>query len=223
MSRRGASNTILANLSPVKLQQRQILYEVGHRIEYLYFMESGVASVITAMENGDGIEVGMIGYEGLVGIAALLGNEISGQHVIVQLPGNGFKIKTSICKAAFDADEEFRKNTLTFVEAFLNLSNQTAACNRLHAVEQRCARWLLMSSDRLQSNMLPLTQEYLAYMMGIRRSGVSETASGLKRAGVISYNPGHITIVDRAALEKSACECYGLDHERFRQLVSKKQ
>jgi CRP-like cAMP-binding protein len=220
LSRRGTSNNILSNLSPMEMKQRQVLYEVDDTIEYLYFMESGVASVLTTMENGDGIEVGMIGYEGIVGTAPLLGNKFSDQHVIVQLPGEGFKIKTSICKTAFEEDVEFRKITLKFVEAFLNLSSQTAACNRLHSVEQRCARWLLMSSDRLQYNVLPLTQEYLAYMMGVRRSGVSEAAGELQRAGVITYNPGHITIVDREGLKKSACECYGLDRDRFEQLIA---
>ncbi len=214
------SDIILPHLTAVTFNQKQVLYEVGDKIEYIYFMENGVASIITHMSNGASIEVGMIGYEGFIGASHLLGNDISGQHVVIQIPGKGYRIKASQCKAAFEQDANFNKLILRFVDGFLNLSSQTSACNRLHQVPQRCARWLLMSSDRAQSNVLPLTQEYLSSMIGVRRSGVSEAAGELQRAGLITYNQGHITITDRKGLEKMACECYVVDHERFTALLT---
>jgi CRP-like cAMP-binding protein len=114
----------------------------------------------------------------------------------------------------FDQNPGIRAALLRFTEDLLNLSSQTAACNRLHSVEQRTARWLLMAADRVRSNVLPLTQEFLAAMLGVRRSGVSEAAGELQRSGLIRYRRGEITIVDRAGLEKTACECYGVDRQR---------
>lgn len=211
---------LIPHLNLIHLEQRDVLYEVGEVITDLYFMENGVASVIATMAEGSSIEVGMIGFEGAVGMSALLGENISNQHVVIQMPGKAYKISVSKCKAAFEQSPSIRKTLLRFVDSFLNLSAQTAACNRLHLVEQRCARWLLMSSDRTQTNHLPLTQEYLSAMIGVRRSGVSEAASQLQRSGLINYNQGNITILDRSGLEKSSCECYRIDRDRFDQLLA---
>ena len=132
------------------------LYEAGAPLEHVYFMEQGVASVLTNMADGSTIEVGMIGMEGMVGVPALLGGEISAQQVIVQVPGTALRMSAALCKAAFDQSEAVRRVALRFTEAILNLSAQTAACNRLHSIEQRCARWLLMAFDRTQSDRYPL-------------------------------------------------------------------
>ena len=153
-----------------------------------------------------------VGPEGLIGASALLGGKVSAQQVIMQSPGIAHRITAATCKAAFDNNPRLRAVVLRFIEDLLNLSAQTAGCNRLHSVEQRSARWLLMASDRIASNLLPLTQEFLAAMLGVRRSGVSEAAGELQRSGLIRYRRGEITIVDRAPeLEKTACECYRLD------------
>jgi CRP-like cAMP-binding protein len=207
------------NLQPVTLPKRQILYDVGTPLDYVYFIEDGLASVLTMMEDGASSEVGMVGPEGLVGASALLGGKISAQHIVVQLSGSALRIPAAACKAVFDNNPRVRAVFLRFVEDLLNLSAQTAACNRLHLVEQRCARWLLMSADRTQSTVLRLTQEFLAAMLGVRRSGVSETASELQRSGLIRYRRGEITIVDRLGLEEIACECYGLDRQRVERLL----
>ena len=201
-------------LQPVTLRKKQILYEVGAPLEHIYFIEDGVASVMTLMEDGASSEVGMVGSEGVVGVSALLGGMVSAQHIVVQLPGTAHHIPASLCKAAFEHSAGVRKVMLGFIEDLLNLSSQTAACNRLHSVEQRTARWLLMASDRIGSAVLPLTQEFLAAMLGVRRSGVSEVAGELQRSGLIRYRRGEITIVDRAGLEKTACECYAFDRQR---------
>ena len=207
------------HLEPVTLPKKQILYEVGAPLEHIYFIEEGLASVLTTMEDGASSEVGMVGPEGLIGVSALLGGKLSAQHVVMQLPGRGHHIAASRCKTVFDQSLPVRAVMLRFIEDLLNLSSQTAGCNRLHSVEQRSARWLLMASDRVASDVLPLTQEFLAAMLGVRRSGVSEAASELQRSGLIRYRRGEITIIDRAGLEKTACECYGLDKRRVERLL----
>jgi len=144
---------------------------------------------------------------------------MSAQHVVMQLPGTAHLIPAARCKTVFDRNPGVRAVLLRFIEDLLNLSAQTAACNRLHSVEQRTARWLLMAAHRVGGDVLPLTQEFLAAMLGVRRSGVSEAAGELQRSGLIRYRRGQITIVDRAGLEKTAWECYGLDRRRVERLL----
>jgi CRP-like cAMP-binding protein len=206
---------LIDHLEPVTLPKKEVLFEVGAPLSHVYFIEEGLASVITTMEDGGSSEVGMVGREGLVGVSALLGGHRSAQHVVMQLAGRGHRIPAQRCKSVFEESREVRAAVLRFTEDLLNLSSQTAGCNRLHSIEQRSARWLLMASDRIGSNFLPLTQEFLAAMLGVRRSGVSEAASELQRSGLIRYQRGRITIVDRAGLESIACECYRLDRRRM--------
>ena len=208
-----------SELQPVSLSLRQVLYEAGARFEHVYFIEEGVASILTEMADGSTIEVGMIGIEGIVGVPALLGGESSAQQVIVQVPGNALRMTAALCKAAFDQSHQVRRVMLRFAEAILNLSAQTAACNRLHSIEQRCARWLLMAIDRTQTDNIPLTHEFLASMLGVRRAGVTVTAGELQRSGLIRYHHGQLTIVDRGGLEAAACECYRIDRERLNRLL----
>jgi CRP-like cAMP-binding protein len=203
---------LIEHLEPVALPKKQVLYEVGAPLEHIYFIEEGLASVLTTMEDGASSEVGMVGPEGFVGVSALLGGSLSAQHVVMQLPGRGHHIAANRCP-------RIRAVLLRFIEDLLNLSSQTAGCNRLHSVEQRSARWLLMASDRTGADVLPLTQEFLAAMLGVRRSGVSEAMSELQRSGLIRYRRGQITIVDRSGLEQTACECYGLDKQRICRLL----
>ena len=209
------------HLQLLELRQRTVLFEVGAPFDAIYFMEDGVASVLTTLENGASIEVGMIEMEGLASVSALLGDDVSTQQIVVQLAGSAQRIGLAPCRAAFQTSLGFRRAALRFASFFLNFSAQSAACNSLHSVEQRLSRWLLMSNDRFQSNTLPLTQEYLSAMLGVRRAGISETAIALQRAGLIRYNHGQITIIDRAGLERAACECYAMDHERFHNLIQK--
>jgi len=195
----------------------QTLYEVGEPIEHVYFVEQGIASIVTIMANGSTSEVGMIGSEGLVGLAALLGARASAQHIVVQIPGTALRMNVALCKAAFDQRPAFRAIVHRFINSFLNLSAQTAACNRLHSVEQRCSRWLLMCADRTQSETMPVTHEFLASMLGARRTGVTAIARKFRRAGLIDYRHGRITIIDHHGLAALACECYAIDHARLRE------
>ncbi len=201
------------DLHPVALAKGQVIYAVGAPLGHVYFIEDGLASVMTTMEDGATSEVGMIGPEGMVGASALLGATVSAQHIVMQLPGTALRIGARACKAVFDTNAEVRRVMLRFVEDILNLSAQTAACNRLHLVEQRCAAALAADgrATGVQSRVLALTQEFLAAMIGVRRSGVSEAAGELQRAGLIRYRRGEITIVDYDALKAIACECYPLD------------
>ena len=211
---------LLPHMQSVDVKQKQVLYDIGEPFEYMYFIEQGVASVLTTMEDGASIEVGMVGFEGLIAVGALLGEKTAEQHMVMQLPGKAMKISVDHCRAAFEKSPSIRKAILYFTNSFLSFGAQTAACNRLHSVEQRLARWLLMSSDRFQSATLPLTQEYISTMLGVRRAGVTESAGELQRSGLIRYVHGHITIIDRDGLEKTACECYGHDYERFQRSVN---
>jgi CRP-like cAMP-binding protein len=206
-----------SDLQPVSFLIGHVFYDVGAPFENVYFIEQGLASVLTNLTNGAMVGVGMIGMEGVVGVPVLLGDETSAQRVIVQVPGTALRMKAAPCKAAFDESAAVRGILLRFVAARLNFSALTAACNRVHSMKQRCARWLLMSSDRIQSDVMPMTHEFLSSMLGVRRTGVTAIAGELQRSELIRYQRGQVTIVDRAGLEAAACECYRIDRARFEQ------
>ena len=167
------SERFFSNLHPVSLALRHVIQAVTDPFKHVYFIEQGVASVLTTMANGATIEVGMIGMEGLVGVSALFGAEVSSQNVICQIPGTALRMNTARCVDAFNQSAEVRKVLLRFADALFNLSAQTAACNRLHSIEQRCARWLLMARARHTSDVIPMTHEFLSSMLGVRRAGVT--------------------------------------------------
>ena len=196
-----------------------MIQAVTDPFKHVYFIEQGVASVLTTMANGAAIEVGMIGMEGLVGVSALFGAEVSSQNVICQIPGTALRMNTARCVDAFNQSAEVRKVLLRFADALFNLSAQTAACNRLHSIEQRCARWLLMARARHTSDVIPMTHEFLSSMLGVRRAGVTETAGELQRSGLVRLQQGKVTIIDRDGLEGAACECYALDRDRLDHLL----
>lgn len=203
-----------SRLEPLTLSLRQVLQDATQPIEHIYFVEEGVSSVLTIMANGSTIEVGMIGTEGMVGVSALLGDGPA-PRVIVQIPGRALWMPVAQCKRAFDESATVRSVMLGFAGTMLRLSSQTAACNRLHSIEQRCARWLLMAHDRIKTDQMPMTHEFLASMLGVRRAGVTTTAGELQQSGLISYRQGHITIRDREGLEALTCECFGIDHAQL--------
>lgn len=205
---------LFSTLEPITLVLRQVLQDAAKPVEHVYFMEEGVSSVLTIMADGATIEVGMIGSEGMVGVAELLGGGLA-QEVIVQIPGRALRMPSALCRHAFDESAAVRTVLLRFAGALLRLSSQTAACNRLHSIEQRCARWLLMAHDRVGTERMPMTHEFLASMLGVRRAGVTTAAGELQRSGLISYRQGEITIRDREGLETLACECYAVDHAQL--------
>lgn len=208
------TDRFFSDLHPVALTLRQIVYEVGAPLDHVYFMEDGVASILTRMTNGETIEAGMIGLEGVVGLAALFGDEISGQHVLVQAPGTALRMSAADCVIAFDQSAAVRRVMLRYMGALLSVGTRTAACNSLHSLQQRTARWLLMMYDRLQSDAMPLTHEFLSTMLGARRTRITEAAGAIQRLGLIRYARGVVTILDHPGLAATACECYR-DHDRL--------
>jgi CRP-like cAMP-binding protein len=206
------------SLQRVVLSHKQVLYHRNAPIAVAHFVEQGVVSVLTVMTDGAMGEVGMIGCEGMIGAPLVLGADTSSQYVIVQIPGTALQLSAAACKATFDRHPSFRAAVLHFVDAFVNLGAQTAACNLHHTAEQRCARWLLMARERIQTDTMLMTHEFLSMMLGVRRTGVTAIASALQRAGLIQYHRGRLRIINRDALEAAACECYRIDRDRISRL-----
>lgn len=202
-------------LQPVTLPQRQILHEAGAAIEHVHFIQQGLVSVLTTMADGGAVEVRMLGREGIIGLLCVLGAAVVPQQVIVQVPGSALRMNTALFKIEFDRCEPLRRIVLRLIGAALAMVSQNAACNRLHSVEQRCARWLLEASNRIGSNTMPMTHEFLSWLLGVRRAGVTEIASRFQRAGLIRYNRGRLTIIDRKGLQACVCECYAIDRQQF--------
>lgn len=203
------------HLEQLPLRQRQVLHQPGAAIEHVHFIEEGLASVLTTMPEGDAVEVRMAGREGITGFSYVLGAHSLRQEIIVQAPGSALRMSAAIFKTAFDRSEPLRRTVLRYVNTALTMTAQTAACNRLHSIEQRCARWLLNASDRIDSNTMPMTHEFLALLLGVRRAGVTAVAGKLQSSGLIRYHRGRLTIVDRDGLERVACQCYDADRQEF--------
>ncbi len=206
------------HLSAVDLPRNRILHNPGRLIDTVYFLEDGVCSLVATMENGTTVEVGIIGREGFVGLPVVLGTGHSLFRSFMQIPGHGFQIKAKLLFELLEASLPLRLSLLRCVQGLLVQSAQTAACNRVHELHQRLARWLLMCHDRVQVDRVLITQEFLASMLGTRRSTVTEAAGVLQRAKIIEYNRGYVTIENRAGLAASACECYQAVHDEYLRL-----
>jgi CRP-like cAMP-binding protein len=196
------------HLSRAELKQGDILYSAEQPIDYLYFPTGAMISIIGYTEDGQSAEIGVIGREGIVGIEALLGSTTSPNEHTVQLSNGALRIEREIAIQEFRKCGSFHDTVLIFVRRFMAQVSQTAVCNRLHPLEQRLGRWLLMCEDRSPSSDLKLTQEFLAIMTGATRASVTLAAIALKSAGFISYTRGKISIIDHDALEDFSCECY---------------
>ena len=199
---------VLVHLEPVELNHGQVLYEIGETIDYLYFPFNAMISLVTEMEDGKIVEVGLIGNDGMSGASALMGRQVSFERALIQIPNGGTRVKVELLQKEFDKGGILQNLLLGYVTDLMRQVSQTAACNAAHTTEERLARWLLMCSDRVESLTLNLTQEFLAEMLGTRRATVSVAAITLQSASLINYSRGHITIIEREGLEAFACECY---------------
>ncbi len=210
---------LLPHLTEVSLPLGEILYNTQDRIEYVYFPNSGVVSFVAHMQEGASIEVGLAGCEGMVGMPILFGDNRSQNEAIVQIADGAMRMKASVLTEELKRGGELQSLLMRFALALLKQVAQTAACNRNHHVAERLARWLLTCHDRVHGDELKLTQEFIAEMLGTRRSGVSEAAMMLQGAGLIRYSRGQITILDRVGLEEFACECYAAVKVEFDRLL----
>jgi CRP-like cAMP-binding protein len=204
----------------VDLETRQVLIETDERIEYAFFPTRGLVSQVIVLSDGNSIEFGMIGNDGFIGLSAYSGIELSPARFIVQLPGEAWRIASTKLRE-WTVELPRLQSLLTRYNDFLMaVAGQSAACNQLHSVTQRTARWLLRVLDRIEGDEFPLTQELLAQMLGVRRASVSLAASVLQEAGLIRYAYGRVTVLDRQGLEAVACECAAVIRRRYETLFA---
>jgi CRP-like cAMP-binding protein len=214
---------VLASLlSRLKLEvspRGRVLCEIDEPLKHVYFVERGLVSLVAVFEDRTTAEMATVGREGLVGIGSVLGGEQALGRYVMPMPGLALAIEASQFRIALRESPELRAVCEAYAQAFLREALQTAACNSVHTVEERCARWLLMSDDRSDGDTLALTQEYLAGMLGVCRSTVTLVAGALQRAGLIRYRRGAITVLDRPGLERASCECYRVIRTQYELLL----
>ncbi|MEZ5566650.1 MAG: Crp/Fnr family transcriptional regulator [Gammaproteobacteria bacterium] len=199
----------------------KVLYEAGTTMKDVFFPTTSIVSLLYVMEDGSSAEIAIVGLEGLVGIALFMGGESTSSRAVVQSSGQAYRLRGRYVKDEFLRGGPMQRLLLRYTQALLTQMAQTAVCNRHHSVDQQFCRWLLLSLDRLPTNELVMTQELIANMLGVRREGVTEAAGKLQKLKVIKYSRGRITVLDRAALEHHACECYGVVKEEFDRLLPK--
>ena len=214
------SDRVKQNLEKVTFTVRKLLYESNAPIEYIYFPLGGVMSLVVEMEDGGTVEVGTIGNEGMVGTPVFLGAEKSPTKAFCQVPGDCLRMPVASFKRELSAEDGILRDRVSrHAQGMINQISQSVACNHLHSIEERTARWLLMTHDRVGQNELLLTQEFLAQMLGVRRPSVTVAAGLLDKAGLITYKRGRITVVDRERLEEAACECYSVVKREYERLL----
>jgi CRP-like cAMP-binding protein len=209
---------LFPRLQPVPLALKHVVYEVRSSIDFAYFPSRGVISALTLMEDGRAIEVATIGDEGMVGLPLLVGAKTTANRMIVQVPGEALRMAEDVLREEVSRDSALRRLLVLYHTAFLAQVSQAVACNGLHSVYQRCCRWLLMTQDRAHSDVFPMTHEFLAEMLGVRRSTVSEVLEPFQEKGLIRYSRGRFTVLDRDGLMAGSCECYRRINEEFARL-----
>lgn len=203
------------SLEKISLTFKEVLYDVNASIPFVYFPLTGVNSLLTVMQDGTAVEGATVGNEGMVGLPVFLGGDTIPGRAIAQVPGDALRMPSDVFRAAVERYAPLRNILDTYTQALFVLVSQSAACNRVHSIEQRCARWLLMTQDRVGNQRFSLTQEFLSQMLGVRRASVSEIASQLQQEGLIGYSRGEMTILDRQGLEARSCECYWIVRREF--------
>jgi len=206
---------LLPHLKPVSLTKGQLVYGPREGIRYVYFPEDGLVSLVSMTDSGQTIEVGMVGSEGIVGLPVIWKASSLPYQVIVQIPGQAWRVRADVFRREFDRCGKLQAILLRYTSAAFTQVSQTVVCNRFHTIEERLCRWLLMSCDLAKSENLALTQEILSVMLGATRTLVTETAGALQKARLISYQRGQIQILDRQKMEEVSCECYPIIRDAF--------
>ena len=207
------------HLTTAHLGVGDTIYAAGAPIRHVYFPLTGSASVVAVTADGDMVEVGTVGREGLVGLAAFLEADGGPLETLAQVPGDFARLPAAALRDAAAPGSVLSRLLLRFAQALYTLAGQSAACNRLHPIEERCARWLLLTHDRVGRDTFLLTHEYLGYMLGVRRPSVTLALGVLQRGGFIAYHRGEVTVLDRAGLEAGACECYDIITAEYARLL----
>ena len=207
------------HLQRIPLERGQSLHRAREPMEFIHFLETGVCALMNTMANGVAAKVAMIGNEGMVGLPILLGESRASHSVYVLVPGAGLRMKSRLFKKELARSASMRAVMLRYANAFFNQVAQSAVCNHVHSIRQRCCRLILMTRDRMQSDEFPLTQELLAMMLGVQRTGVSVAAASLQRTGLIRYRHGTVTILDPRGLKRRSCECYGASKRELDRLL----
>jgi len=208
-------------LQPVELEFRKVLHAPEQPITAAYFPETGYVSRLAPMDDGDSAEVGLIGPEGMTGLAILLGGDSDSFELMVQVPGTALSLDAAAFREALDSIPSLRALLLRYTLAHFEQVARTGACNGHHHTEQRLARWLLMAHDRVEGDEFPMTHEFLSMMLGVRRAGITVAAGVLQKAGLIHYVAGRMEITDRPGLEAASCECYDLVRLEFGRLLGR--
>jgi CRP-like cAMP-binding protein len=206
---------LLPNLKPVNLTAGEVLYDTGDNIRYAYFLNSGAVCLVAESSNGESIEVGSVGNEGVVGVPTILRVERMLFRAVVEIPGDALRVEAEMLREEFHRGGKLQNWLLRYTHALFTQISQSGICNHFHTVEQRLSRWLLVTSDRGQSESFQLTHELIAQMMGTSRSAVTMAAVKLQRLGLISLCRGKVSILDRSALQMTGCECYEIIKDEF--------
>jgi CRP-like cAMP-binding protein len=210
---------LFPHLELVPMPLGNAVCEPGMPMRHVYFPTTAIVSLLYVMEDGASAEIAVVGNEGIVGVSLFMGGETTTSRAVVQSAGHAYRLTGQLLKDAFFLAGPMQRLLLRYTQALLTQMAQTAVCNRHHSVDQQLCRWLLLSLDRLPSSELTMTQELIANMLGVRREGVTEAAGKLQRTGLIHYNRGRITVVDRTGLEERVCECYQVVKKEFDRLL----
>lgn len=217
----GERQGLESSMDRIPIRPHDVLQRPGEAMRSVYFPLWGVVSLMTPLEDGSAVETATVGNEGMVGVHALLGGgAIGNAQAIGQVPGETLRMNADSFRARIDGDGKFRQLMFAYTQALFAQISQGVACNGVHTVQERCARWLLETHDRAGSDEFLLTQEFLSDMLGVRRPSVTVAARTLQQAGVISYERGRITVTDRAGLEEASCECYQTIKNEYHRLVT---
>ena len=210
---------LLVRLTPMRLRYKQTVIEPEGPIPYVYFPRDGVGSVIAVEQEGGDIEVGTIGNEGFIGLPVLFGDETTTNRVDIQVEGEGWRLGADVFRQMIEERPSVRRLMLRYAAYYVEQVSQSVACNRLHTLEERCARWLLMTHDRVHENPFELTHEYLSVMLGVRRAGVTVAMGVLQNAGIVRYTRGRVEVLDRRRLEEASCGCYRITQTSLDRLL----
>lgn len=206
-------SSLFSNLKPVNLTANKVLYNVEDKIQSAYFINSGMASLISLTAEGNSIEIGNVGNEGMIGVPVLLRQGKTPHQVVMQVPGEAFEVSAAVLREEFEKEGELKERLLSYTHALATYMSQLSVCNHFHTIDKRLCRWLLITSDQLQSDSFRLTHETLSQVLGTARTGITMAANKLQRDGLIRYRRGQITILDREGMEAISCDCYQSNRE----------